>query len=333
MKTKNLIIRIFTIVAAIMTSSLLVAQTEWRLTGDAVSGGSVVLTQNPANTQEFKYIGHLNNQWFKITDGTTVYVPLCSETDPMLETLNLRAENNPQETGFRIHYATDKDYFTVTLTVTRSQKQISILRIDPSSSLFIMGGPFNHNATNWLLVDAVELERDTDNPFVFYYRGFIRYNTFGDEPGNIKFLAGRNWDTNYHPAGTANVPLLQATKMRLNGADTKWTIPADRSGDGYYVITLNTLEETIDVKFTSEVGIQPLKADENIKIFASVGSVFIYGKPETRLEAGVFGIDGRKVAAKTFKGHTEIALPTGCYIVKAVSSDNEVVVTKVAVYK
>ncbi|MDR2622072.1 MAG: hypothetical protein LBC48_05765, partial [Dysgonamonadaceae bacterium] len=46
-------------------------------------------------------------------------------------------------------------------------------------NLYIIGGPFNAHNPNWLFRDIVQLEKDSENPSVFYYRGYIGYNTFG----------------------------------------------------------------------------------------------------------------------------------------------------------
>lgn len=120
-------------------------------------------------------------------------------------------------------------------------------------SLFIIGGPFNANKPNWIFRDVVPLEKDAVNPYIFYYRGYIGYNTFGDEPGNFKILTSNNsWD-GYHPDATEN-QLIGAEKVgeilniRLGGADTKWYIPADRSGDGYYSIKIDTQNNTFTIE-------------------------------------------------------------------------------------
>ncbi|KAA6302991.1 MAG: hypothetical protein EZS26_000886 [Candidatus Ordinivivax streblomastigis] len=323
--------RIFPIFIALICVSSLSAQNDWRITGDAVNGNPVVCVQNPNNNQEFVFVGKLSNQYFKITDGVDRYVVNCGDNDPLEQTLTLRRENDPSETGLRIRYVAHNEFFKVTIKATRSTTQIVAERLVPPQSLYIMGGPFNHHDPNWLLEDAIEMERDADNPFVFYYRGEIRYNTFGDERGSIKFLLGKTWDNNYHPVGSTNVLLLQASKMRLNGADTKWTIPENRSGDGNYVIKLNTLEETIEVDFTSETGIDPVKQDDKIKVFATEGKVFIRSDEPSDLRVDVFGIDGRKVAREVCAGNTGIALPRGCYVVKTINRENKTGITKVIV--
>lgn len=123
-------------------------------------------------------------------------------------------------------------------------------------NLYIIGGPFNPNrAGNWVFRDIVPLEKDATNSAVFYYEGYIGYNTFGDEPGNFKILNNNNAWTGYHPAiegsGTQTIGASvvgQALPMRLDGADSKWCIPADRSGDGYYKIKIDTEALTFTVE-------------------------------------------------------------------------------------
>jgi hypothetical protein len=191
----------------------------------------------------------LTNQYFKITDGTNIYVLDCGDNDPLEQSITLREQTNPDETGFRIRYTSKNQFFKLTLTETSNAKSIIVEKLIPPKSLYIMGGPFNENVSNWLLEDAVEMERDADNPFVFYYRGDIRYNPVGDLGGSIKFLVGKSWNENYHPAVTGgDQPLNQAAQMRLGGEDNKWTIPADRSRDGYYEIKVNTSDLTITIE-------------------------------------------------------------------------------------
>lgn len=321
----------FLLYIALILTSVFEARAEWSITGDAIAGNTVVMTLNPANSQEFIYIGKLTNSYFKITDGTDTYVVNCGDNDPLSQSLVLRKQTTPAETGMRIRYVNRKDLFRLTLKITRSNKQLLAERLTPPKELYIMGGPFNKNASNWLLQDAVQMERDADNPFVFYYRGPIRFNSFGDEPGNIKFLLGRSWNDNYHPVGTTNVPLLQATKIQLNGTDTKWTIPEDRSGDGLYIIKVNLLDETIDVEFTPGTDVPALKKNEKISIFSFDGKVYICTHAESGLKVNLFTVDGRKVAGKTGLGKVEIPASDGCYVVEAVNSQNERVMSKVIV--
>lgn len=234
-------------IAALFFFSSLIAQTEWRLVSDSIEGGSVAFVQNPTNTREFIYRGQLGDDWFKISNGTVTYVPLCREVDPLGQILDTKGDSNSEELGFRIRYSENTDYYKITLTTSRSNPTIIAEKMTPPEQIFLIGGPVNTHDPNWQLYDAKSLEKDPNNPFIFYYKGFLRYNTFGEERGSIKFLTGLAWDPAYHPYGSVNVPLAQAAKMRYGGADTKWTIPEDRSGDGYYVIKLNTFDETISI--------------------------------------------------------------------------------------
>ena len=257
------------ILVLIHITPLCFAQTQWRIMGAGSGEEGFLMQQTSGNAAEFTYTGPLTNQWFKITNNTTSYVPLCGDSDPLGQTIDLRQENDPAETGLQIRYAGKKEYFRVTLNVMFSSQKVSVERIEPPQSLYIMGGPFNKNTAggNWLLEDAVEMERDLLNPFIFYYQGELRYNTFGEERGNIKFLISKSWGENYHPVGTTNIPLTQATKIRKQGVDTKWTIPSNRSGDGYYVITVNTLDETIKVIFSVETTTVPVKSNDPVNTF------------------------------------------------------------------
>ncbi|MDR1682987.1 MAG: T9SS type A sorting domain-containing protein [Candidatus Symbiothrix sp.] len=320
--------RNFSLFLVLMYLSALNAQAEWHITGDAVSDNSTVFVQSPNSAQEFFFTGKLTNQEFKITDGTDVYVANCGDNDPLEQLITLRKTDDADETGLRIRYVTHNEIFRITLTITRNSKQITAERLTPPKELYIHGGPFNRHDPNWMLEDAIEMERDADNPFIFYYRGEIRYNTFGDERGAIKFLLGRTWGDNYHPAGSTNVPLLQASKIRLGGADTKWEIPADGSGDGYYKITVNLLDETIRVQF-GNTNINELNKNNAVSVFSDNGRICIRSADNEKLTVKIFNLEGRKIAQKKFVENIGIALPKGCYIVETVKQTNEIFLTKI----
>lgn len=115
------------------------------------------------------------------------------------------------------------------------------------ANVYLIGGPVNKNNPNWLLNHKVELTKDSNNAAVFYYKGYLAYNWRGDERGNIKFLIGNDWGGAFHPNTVDNVRLEGTTPMRQDGSDTKWFIPADRTGDGYYELILNTQDMTLVV--------------------------------------------------------------------------------------
>lgn len=114
-------------------------------------------------------------------------------------------------------------------------------------NVYLIGGPVNKNNPNWMLDQKVELTKDAINPFIFYYKGYLAYNWRGDERGNIKFLIGNDWGGAYHPNTIDNIKLEGTTSMRQDGSDTKWFIPSDRSGDGYYELIFDAQAMTLKV--------------------------------------------------------------------------------------
>lgn len=232
----------------------LAAQAEWKITGEALpdEATEAVMTQSTAAENEYVWVGKLEATEFFITDGTSTYVASCGDTDPLNDSITL-AVRAGDEAGFRIRYVKDQDYFKLTLTVDETQgvKSLEAETVDLPKNMYVMGGPFNNKASNWELQDAIELQRNDTLPYLFYYKGDIRYNEIGSEGGNFKLLRGYSWTDNFHPAGTANVSLLDGLEaplaMRMGGDDTKWSIPSDRSGDGYYELTVNTLDMTLTV--------------------------------------------------------------------------------------
>lgn len=113
--------------------------------------------------------------------------------------------------------------------------------------VYLIGGPVNKNNPNWLLDQKVELTKDEENASIFYFKGYLAYNWRGDERGNIKFLVSDSWGDAYHPDSDENELLSGTTTMSQDSRDTKWFIPEDRSGDGYYELTLDTDLMTLTV--------------------------------------------------------------------------------------
>ncbi len=113
--------------------------------------------------------------------------------------------------------------------------------------MYLIGGPTNKHDPNWLIENKIKLTQDTVNLHIFSFKGFLAYNWRGDEPGNIKFLTSDNWGGSYHPDSETNLLLQGTTPMRIDGSDTKWFIADDRSADGYYELSLNTLDMTLTV--------------------------------------------------------------------------------------
>ena len=252
MKTR---IKLMCAVAAWCGIGTLSAQTEWKITGEALPEGvtEAVLEQAGEESNEYVWTGKLLNKEFVVTDGTKSYVAECGDTDPLNDSITL-AERTDDEAALRIRYVKNQDYFKLTLTVDATgAKSLKAETVDLPKNMYVMGGPFNNKASNWELQDAIELQRNDTLPYLFYYKGDMRYNEIGSEGGNFKLLRGYSWTDNFHPAGTANVSLLDGLEaplpMRMGEAegDTKWSIPSDRSGDGYYELTVNTLDMTLTV--------------------------------------------------------------------------------------
>jgi hypothetical protein len=319
MRTINKKILILNILIIVFSLNL---YADWQIIGAAVSNGEkAVFTQDSENSQEFVYIGKLTNQQFKITDGIKTYVQVCGDNDPLEQSITLREETEANETGMRIRYVGEQDYFKVTLTIGRKDKSLIAERITPPNYIYIMGGPFNLNASNWLLEDAVELEKSNENPFVFYYKGEIHYNPVGSEGGSIKFLLGRSWSENYHPDISGDIPLNQVSKMRLGGEDNKWYIPADRSCDGYYVIKINTLDLTISIE-----EFVPKKDETPLAIFIT-GDAMSCGWSNTvpklmnKIQAGIYQWEGTATPGQ-FKFLQRKGTWGKCYV--ATSPDEQV---------
>lgn len=220
----------------------------WSVIGKALQDDTTLLEQDAANPNLYKYVGNLKNVSFKLFNGVDYYVPKCGMNDPFDQQVSIEKQVDESQAGFRVSYVNSTKIYKITL-IDGILPKLIVEQANVYAHIYLVGGPLNTLQTGWSLGDARELEKDPENPFVFYYRGFLKYNSFGDEPGSIKLLTSKSsWDQAFHPRGTGNALLAQASKMTFGGDDTKWDIPADGSGNGYYVIKINTLNETISVE-------------------------------------------------------------------------------------
>lgn len=221
---------------------------DWKIIGKALQNDTTLLEQDATDTSIYKYVGTITTGEFKLSDGTDIYIPVCGMNDPMGQKIDIAAQADANETGFSVKYMNPTKTYIITLTDNSSNPTLEVEMAETYNHLYLIGGPVNTNAGAWQLGDAQELEKDTANQFVFYYRGFLMYNSSSDEGGSFKILTSNaSWNPAFHPADSTNVVLSQASEIRLDGTDTKWEIPADGSGNGYYVIKLNTVMETIQV--------------------------------------------------------------------------------------
>ncbi|HEX3009211.1 MAG TPA: hypothetical protein VHO90_16525 [Bacteroidales bacterium] len=219
----------------------------WTIIGKALEEDTSLMEQDVTNTSVYKYVGKISTGKFKLSDGTNVYVPGCGLNDPMGQQIGMEVQADISQTGFGVKYVNPTKTYIITVT-DGVKPTVKVEMAETYAHVYLIGGPVSTNPTKWELRDAVELEQDKTNQFVFYYRGFLMYNSTGEEPGSIKFLTSNtSWGNGFHPTGDVNVALTDASRMRLNGSDTKWELPADGSANGYYVIRLNTLNETIEI--------------------------------------------------------------------------------------
>lgn len=156
-------------------------------------------------------------------------------------------------------------WYSITLTTAEGNRTMTITSFTKAESqfstgLFLMGGPFVNNgeSTDWLKYNNfVRMERDRDNADLFHFRGYMERAQWGKEPGMFKILTKHNWGTEFHP-GASNVALTsytvgQAQTMTLDGNDTKWELPENGSGNGYWEFTVDPVNKTMTVnKFTHD---------------------------------------------------------------------------------
>ena len=242
-----------------MCSVFTVQAKNWKIIGKALVNDTTLLERDATDTTIYKYVGKITSGEFKLFDGNNIYIPTCGLDDPMGQKINMAVQTDTNESGFSVKYVNPTKTYIITLTDNGSNPTLEVEIAETYNHLYLIGGPVNTSQGGWQLSDAQELEKDTANQYVFYYRGFLMYNSSSDEGGSIKIITSNaGWNPAFHPAGSTNVALSTALRMRLEGADTKWEIPADGSGNGYYIIKLNTAMETIQVlQFTPSNTVYP----------------------------------------------------------------------------
>ena len=242
-------------------------------------------------------------------------------TDPGDTKWGLPADHS-MDGWYNIKFTTAPGNRTMTITsFTKAESQFT-------QGLFLMGGPFVNNGegTDWLKYNNfVRMERDRDNADLFHFRGYMERAQWGNEPGMFKILTKHGWGTEFHP-GESNVALTsytigQAQTMTLDGNDTKWELPENGSGNGYWEFTVDPVNKTMTVNsFTHDF-------DYFTEMYL-VGAAMPGGWEAadavtmTRTSRGVYTWTGT-VKAGDFKVIRKKNFSSGCYVA---NTENEAIV-------
>ena len=193
---------------------------------DANNG--IALTPKADNPTVFEFKGALGVGDFKFVTTLGQFLPTYNKGSDDSKLFYRTSDDQPD------------DSFTVSegavykIVVNLLELKISIQKLDLPAyeALFIVGSA---SPLGWDISNALELEQDADNPFIFRYTGVLL-------AGEFKFPVNRNSDW-----GQDMFMYESDTTMYLHHGgdpdDNKWTI--DKKG--FYVLTLNLSDLSIKI--------------------------------------------------------------------------------------
>ncbi len=201
--------------------------------GDASPKGwdannALALTPSATDPTVFVYQGSLSTGSFKFITTSGQFLPSYNMGSDASHIVYRQQDSDP-DNKFTI---TESAVYKVTVSLL--DLTITIAKVDlPAYSAIYMVGSAAPNG--WDISNATQLTQDTDNPYIFTYKGVMN-------AGDFKFPVNRNSDW-----GQDMYMRTDDTHMYLHhgGAsdDNKWTI----TKRGYYTITLNLLTNTISI--------------------------------------------------------------------------------------
>ena len=238
-----------------MVAAKLNEEMEVWIIGSAVPGGSIKLEADREGVVgKYRYSGKLLSGDLKLSytdDNTTVIkhlVPDLEDIDICGES-GMKRTNDIDEPGWNV--TVEDDYYKLKIDVASLNIKGEIHNVN---ELFIVGGA---TAVGWDAGNAIPMEKDINNPFVFTFTGCLRVNDSADDRNMFKLLLQKWWGPeSFHPV-TADEPIIGSSYITDNIADDyKWTIADNQQGD--YRIVVNTFEETIEAEFLKEMEVKEL---------------------------------------------------------------------------
>ena len=110
----------------------------------------------------------------------------------------------------------------------------------------IAGSAFEGGSDNveWHRDNMLPFRRDHDDPYVFTWTGRLGVFDGVVEPGRFKLEGQMTWGPRELHPYTQDEDLLQSTRMRTGGSDTKWHV----SREGLYRIRIDLFHETFQAE-------------------------------------------------------------------------------------
>ena len=228
-----------------LSFSSVAAQDLW-ITGTAVPGGTQKLEKVSDN--DYKYAGRLNAGELQVSTskkpakGTLYLTPVVADASLVNNGITYFATTDAQAAAWQVLVSEDR----YRVHVNTDQKVFHGELFQPWGELFIAGGA---TEVGWKSEGKMLLMKQSpDNPCVWTWEGELKRHPEVEEPASFKFQGQDRWHPkSLHPY-RQGVDVLNDSRLRTGGDDTKWDI----SRDGHYRISIDLFHETIHAELIDQ---------------------------------------------------------------------------------
>lgn len=237
--------KIIMLLAALVGTMNIQAQTALWITGSAVPGGTQKLEAFPDG--QFKFAGSLDAGELKVitTNGeqesTQYLAPRSFESYVVNKGLTYTRTRSAESAAWIVPFAENRYKFVVD---TKAQTLTGELFV-PWREVYLAGGACE---IGWNAFVMLPFTQDADDPYVFTWTGELKQRNENVEPRRFKMMGQNTWDPkSLHPY-TQDEAALTSTQLRHRGDDTKWEI----AQDGIYRLTVNVFKDTFRAEYLGE---------------------------------------------------------------------------------
>jgi hypothetical protein len=218
------------------------------ITGSAIPGNTAILTEDPNQIAGyFRYHGELQTGEFRIMNTPTIqnntvfYLPATEDANAV-GTYSVQTTKDATKPGWLV--TIPDNYYKIKVNALDRILKGELFKA--REDLFIVGGA---TEVGWDSGRAIPLKKDPNNPNLFVFSGPLKVASDGGDRDLFKFLGQNDWGPVSFHSKIPNGSLLTSKYIFENlPGDHKWII--DTEQQGFYVIKVDLLEETINAKYT-----------------------------------------------------------------------------------
>lgn len=219
-------------------------------TGTAVPEGTRQLTLRPDGI--FCLKGALNDGELKLqttetfVEGETQFLK-PQYVDSYLVNFGLPYTLTKDETAEGWVVSFQEDLYLVQIDVNERTVRGDLFL--PWNELLMAGSahPGGADRREWSRDNMSSFVRSQTDPYEFTWTGELNYYPDVVEPGRFKLEGQSTWGPRELHPWSQDEPVLESTKVRIGGPDTKWSV----SQNGTYRITVNLWTETFHAELLS----------------------------------------------------------------------------------